>query len=333
MLCYYFGASYIFRSFIKVMKKLIFAVVLVVVSVSGALSAFGQKQLSKEDMFKAMAALTKTQKPEDTEKAYVMAKEYVARFGKEKDKDGTVAKISSFVDKYREHLFFEAVNAHKYADIFTLGKEVLAVQPDNIDVLLNMAYEGYSSVGPTQNKTYVDDSIVYAKKAIQLLDGGGAPKSFVPFKDKADAEAFMYFVAGNLTFERDMKEAAATVYKAVQFESSIKSAALPYYLIASYYEDVYAKLSTDLKTKVDAKTISDADQKTALAKITKTIDLMMDAYARTVTRAEAEKNPDLAAWNERLVQIYKFEKKTDLGLKEFIAAANAKPMPDPSAFQ
>ncbi len=315
------------------MRKLIFAVVLMAVSVSGAVSAFGQKQLSKEDMFKEMAALTKTQKPEDTEKAYVMAKEFVARFGKEKDKDGTVAKISSFIDKYREHLFFEAVTAHKYADTFALGKEILAVQPDNVDVLLNLAYEGYSSVGPTKNRTYVDDSIGYAKRALQLIGGGGVPKSFLPFKDKAEAEAFMYFVSGNLTFDKDMKDAAATVYKSIQFESSLKSAALPYYLIASYYEDIYAKLSTDLKTKIDAKTISDADQKTAIAKIAKAIDLMMDAYARTVTCAEAEKNPDLAAWNERLVQIYKFEKKTDVGLKEFIAAANAKPMPDPSAFQ
>ena len=313
------------------MKKLIFAVVLIAVSVLGAMSVFGQKAKSKDDMFKEMAALTKNQKPEDTEKAYVMAKEFIARFGS--DKDERVPKIKAFADKYREHLFFEAVTAHKYADTFALGKEILAVQPDNIDVLLNIAYEGYSSVGPTQNRMYVDDSIGYAKKAIQLLDGGGTAKSFAPFKDKDDAEAFMYFVAGNLTFDKDMKEGAATVYKAVHFESTVKNASLPYFLIASYYEDVYAKLSTDLKTKVDAKTISDADQKAALAKITKTIDLMMDAYARTVTRAEAEKNPALAGWNQRLVQIYKFEKKTDVGLKEFIVAANASPLPDPSAFQ
>ena len=99
-----------------------------------------------------------------------------------------------------------------------------------------------------------------------------------------------------------------------------------------YYEDIYAKLSTELKAKVAAKTISDAAIKKDQARINGAIDLMMDAYARTCKLAEAAKHPNYSNWKARLDQIYKFRKESDAGIAEYITKINALPLPDPAKF-
>ena len=101
----------------------------------------------------------------------------------------------------------------------------------------------------------------------------------------------------------------------LQYETPIKTDPLPYYMIATYYENQYAALST-----------AKGDQK----KIDATIDLMLDAYARTCKRAEAVKNANTDHWKARFAQIYKFRKKTDVGLTEFMTMIAASPMPDPA---
>ena len=115
-----------------------------------------------------------------------------------------------------------------------------------------------------------------------------------------------------------------------KFESQIKNNSAAYYLIAACYEDIYAKMAAELKAKIDAKKISDADFNAESARVGKVIDLMLDAYARAVKHAETDKNPDLPQWTQRLTQVYKFAKGSDTGLTEYIDKVNALPMPDPS---
>ncbi|MFM9905153.1 MAG: hypothetical protein ACKVQJ_11355 [Pyrinomonadaceae bacterium] len=311
------------------MKKLFLTGVLLVMAMS-AVQTFGQKQMSKDELFKAMSALTKTQKPEDIEKAYVMAKEFVARFGSDKDKK-MVDQIKDFVAKYREHLFFQALKDQKPADAFSVGKEILAEQPENTEIYVNLAYGGYNA-GAGGSKTFAEDSMAFARKAIQLIDSGTMPKNFAPFKDKDETLAFMYFIDGHLSVDRDLKYSVSSIYKATTYESGIKNTSLPYYLIAAYYEDLYAKLSTGLKAKVDAKSISDAAFKTESESVDNAVDLMMDAYARAIKRGEIEKEPNVAAWKTRLTQVYKFRKKSDVGLPEYITYINTTPLPDPGKF-
>lgn len=312
------------------MKNVSAAAVLLMLAVLFTTSVLSQKPKSKDDSFNEIAALTKSKKPEEVEKAYQLSRDFLVRFGK--DSDDKVTKIKTFMVKYRENLFFKAVDGNKYANAFSLGKEILAEQPDNAEILLNLAYAGYNAFGTSGDKTYSDDSVAYARKAIQLIDAGNMPKSFDPFKDKNQAIAFMYYVDGNLSLGKDAKAAIGSIYKSVQYESSIKNSSLSYSLFASYYEDIYAKLSTDFKAKLDAKTISDADIKTTSEKIEKAIDLMMDAYARAVKLGETDKNPDLPKWKERLTQIYKFVKKSETGLSEYISQVNTTLMPDPAKF-
>lgn len=297
-------------------------------------AAVAQKPKSKEDALKEIAALLATKKPEDTAKAYPLAKDFATRFAKDnKDgKDKAVTQVKAFVEGYRENLFYAAADGNKYADAFAIGKEILAEHPDDVGVLINLAHAGYGSMGTNRDKTYADDTITYAQKAAQALEAGSVPKAFNPFRDKEEALAWMYFIPGFVQLDKDIRESAINIYKATTFNSPIKESSMPYYLISAYYEDAYGKLSTDLKAKVAAKTISDADFKTANDRVNKSIDLMMDAYARAYKKGEAEKNPNAAQWKDRLTQIYKFTKKTEEGLPEYIKYVITTPLPDPSKF-
>lgn len=312
------------------MKNLFSAAVLLMLAAFFITPAFAQKPKSKDDLVKEIATLSNTKKPEDIAKAYQLGKEYVERFGK--DKDATTTKIKTFVTGTRENMFFDAANAKRNAEAIALGKEIMAEQPENIDVLLDLAMTGYTASTTGNDKTYADDSIAWARKALQMIEAGKLPKSFSPFKDQAEATGFMYFIDGHLSIARDIKGAVGNVYKAVQFESPIKNSSMPYYLLSFYYENLYAKMSGELKTKVDGKTLSDADFKTESAKVDKVVEAMMDAYARTCKRAEAEKNPNLAQWKDRLTQVYKFKNKTEAGLPEFITYINTMPLPDPGKY-
>ena len=132
-------------------------------------------------------------------------------------------------------------------------------------------------------------SLGYAKKTLQMMDGGAMPKSFVPFKDKDEAGAFMYFVVGNLSLDRDKKEAAFNLYKATLFESQIKANSAAYYLIATCYEDIYAKMAAELKAKIDAKKVSDAEDFATADLLT---DILRDLDKQLwILEAHLEKSP------------------------------------------
>ncbi len=310
-----------------------FAFLFLLIAVCSA-AAVAQKQKSKEELVKEISALLAAKKPEDTEKAYGLAKEFLARFGKDnKDgKDKAVGSVKNFVDGYRESIFYKAVDASKFAEAFAFGREILAEQPENLAVLVNLAYAGYNSMGAKRDRTYADETIGYAKKVVPLLESGLVPKEWAPFKDREETMAWMYFVPGFVNFDKDMKEAAASIYKATTFNAPIKDSSMPYYLISAYYEDVYGKLATDLKAKVAARTMTDAEFKTANDRVNRSIELMMDAYARAYKKGEAEKNPNAAQWKDRLTQVYKYTKKTEEGLPEFINYVVNTPLPDPSKF-
>lgn len=312
------------------MKKLFSAAAVMLAGVIFVSSANAQKPPTKEEMLKEIAALSNTKKPEDSAKAYALGKDYLARFGK--DTDSNTGKVKVYVDAYRQNQFFVQIDAKKYPESFTIGREILSEQPENVEVLINLAYAGYAGSASPEGAVYVADAISYSRKAAQLLDGGTLPKSFAPFADKNDAMAYMYFIDGSLTMEKEAVAAVSKIYRSTQIESQIKNDPIAYYMVAMYYENIYATLSTDLKTRTAAKTISEEESKKVQARINDAIDLMLDSYARLTKRAETAKHPNYAAWKARLDQVYKFRKGSDAGIAEFVASKNATPMPDPSKF-
>lgn len=315
------------------MKRLVSVAALFTLLSVFAITAIAQKPKSRDELIKEIVTLSNTKKPEDSEKAYQLGKEFLTRFGSEKnDKGEVIGKIRDFVNRYREGQFFTKLDAKDYSGAFPIGKEILAEQPDNVEITMNLAYGGYMALAAGTDKSLSDDAVTYARKTLQMMEAGSVPKNFAPFKDKDDARAWMYYIDGSITAPKDMKSAASTFYKATTFENSIKNSSQPYIVIAYYFEDVYEKLAADYKVKAASKTLTAEALKVESDRMDKAMDLMMDAYARALKYGEAENNPSKGQWKDRLTVIYKFRKKTEAGLPEYINSVSTTQIADPGKF-
>jgi hypothetical protein len=304
------------------MKKFLPFLAIALISTLAVMTVAAQKQLSKEDLLKAISKVINSKKPEDLDKAYQYSTEYLQRFGD--DTGENLPKIKNFVKQYREHKVYVDLNEKNYADAFAVGKQLLAEYPDDVAITFNLAYGGYGALTKKNDASFANDSSAYAKTSIDLLGKGTMPDKFDPFLNKDDANSWMYYIIAAFQQESNLKDAAVNYYKAVQFDSPIKKSAQPYYVIAVYYEDVYNKMSTILQAK--SSTLPKAELDAETAKVNTVIDLMLDAYARAYTYGVAEKTPNTEVWKSRMLEVYKFRKNTDAGFDAFVAAAAASPM-------
>ncbi len=311
------------------MKRFARAVYLLVLILALTFSTFAQDNTPKDELFGKIAKLTQTKKPADTEKAYQLGKDFVAKYGK--DNDDKAKKIKDFVDKYRLAAFDKKLNENKTAEAFALGKEILAQEPENSYVTMNLAYGGYDALLKSKDKTFADESVKYARQTLSLFEAGKLPNTFQPFKDQAEVTALMYYVIANFAMDTNFKEAAQNFYKSIQYEAQFKKNSYPYYIISFYYEKEYEKAAAEYQTKYGNVTKEDSEMKAAQAKLERLIDRMLDAYARAIKFGEAEKSPDTATWKKRFTDIYKFRNKNETGINEYLEKVSNTPMPDPSS--
>jgi hypothetical protein len=311
------------------MKNFARAVGFLFLTLAFTVSIFAQGKESKDEMYGKIAKLTQTKKAEDADKAYLLSKDFLAKYGK--DTDEKVTKIKAFADNYRNNTFNTKLDQVKTAEAIAIGKEILALEPENSYVTMNLAYAGFDAQQKNKDNSFGADSVQYAKQTLSLFDAGKLPKTFQPFQSQAEATAFMYYVVGNFSLDTDLKTAAENFYKAVGYDSKIKTDSFPYYVIAAYYEKEYAKQAADFKIKYEAKKTDDAEIKDAQTKLDKLVGNMLDAYARAIKFGEAEKNPSLATWKQRFTDVYKFLKKSDAGMNEYLASEPNTALPDPNA--
>lgn len=292
--------------------------------------AEAQGQCTDESKTAWYADFTKY-RTQDPTKAYDAAKKYLGACPAE-DTDITkyLKKWVAAYDKEARKLRVQPLlyNDKKYAEAYTLGKEILADEPENIRVLIDLGYGGYLAT-LAKNESFNADAIGFAKKAIQLIEGGKAPESWSPFKTKDETLAYLYYTLGYLNRTKP-GEALAPFIKAAQFESELKKDPSIYYLIAVGYEaGTYAKLSADYKTRFEGQNES-PESKLALENINQVIDRMIDAYARAVALAGTNPKFETAKkeWMESLTTWYKFRhNQSDAGLNEMVASIMSKPLP------
>ena len=220
-------------------------------------------------------------------------------------------------------------NDMKYPEAYALGKEILAKEPDNLKVLIDLGANGYL-VAPLKNPTLTAESLDHARKALALLESGKTIDDWQPLASKDVAVAYLNYTIGALTLETDPSNALKHLIKAAQFETPLKKSPFTYAYIAGAYETgPYAKQSEDYKLKYTGKDETE-ESKLALANINQIIDRMMDGYARAVALAAAD--PKFASqktvWNESLTTWYKYRNKDSVtGLDQMIAGILAKPLP------
>ena len=216
----------------------------------------------------------------------------------------------------------------KYPEAYALGKEILAEEPDNLKILVDLGANGYL-VAPLNNASLSAESLAYAKKALEMLEAGKTVEDWMPLASREVAVAYLNYTIGTHTLQTDPSTALKHLLKAAQFETPLKKSPYTFAYIAGAYETgPYAKLSEAYK--VFSGKDETPESKLALANIHQIVDRMIDGYARAVALAGTDPKHATAkqGWNESLTQWYKFRNNdTDAGMSELIAGILAKPLP------
>ena len=242
--------------------------------------------------------------------------------------------LKNFVTKYeaamkKVNYRIKIYNEKKYAEGYAMGKEILATEPENLQVLVDLGANAYL-LPPLKNAALTADGLGYAQKAFQMLESGKTLENWDPLGSKDVAVAYLNYSIGTLTLEKDPSAALKNLLKAAQFETPLKKSPYTYAYIAGAYETgLYAKQSEDYKVKYSGKDET-PESKLALANINQLVDRMIDAYARAVALAgtNADFSQVKTGWNESLTTWYKFRNndKTE-GLEQMVASILSKPLP------
>lgn len=292
--------------------------------------AAAQGQCTDESKAAFYADFTKFRTTDPT-KAYEAAKKYLACSKQEDQYTAYLKKWSAAYDKENRKIKLNDlfVIQRKYPEAIALAKEILADEPENTVALMDLGYGGYVLAVTTKNESMNAEAIGYAKKAIQQIESGKAPESWLPFKSKDDALAYLYYSVGYLNRNTNPAEALTYFIKSAQFDSELKKNSQTYAFIANAYENQYAKQSADYEAKYKGKDATD-ESKLAAENINQLVDRIIDALARAVALAgtDAAAQQSKAQWLARLTELYKFRhNQSDAGLNEMIASVLSKPLP------
>jgi hypothetical protein len=284
----------------------------------------------KERLYAQFTDFKRNVNPDQQRFAYPTAKEYLRRWGGEKDAE--TKEVARWVAEYERQLhqadLFAAYNAKKYAQTFELARPMIKADPEFFFAFAIMAEAGYdnSLTGNTSlNAETADD----ARQAIALLDSGKVTNPD-PFKSMEVARAFLNYALATMIKDEKPAEAAAA------YRIALKSAESPYHsdpiayhrLGIAIYKGVLTPLSGEYNDKFGGKQAS-AEQTALLNRILSAADQAIDAYARAVALST---KPDQQALRGKilaqLTTIYKsFHNNSDEGLNDLIAGVMAKPMP------
>jgi tetratricopeptide (TPR) repeat protein len=266
-------------------------------------------------------------------KAYDAAKKYLTACPTEEGQiPAYLKKWVGAYDKEARKLKFQPLlyNDKKYQEALPLGKEMLAEDPDNLRLLIDLGYGSYLAAVTLKQESYNPDALNYSRRAIQMIESGKAPESWAPFKGKDDTLAYLHNTVARISLKDQPATALTSLIKSAQFDSDLKKDPWTYYFIAAAYEaGPYAKLSAEYKEKFEKKDET-PESKLALENINQVIDRMVDAYARAVALAgtDPKYQANKKDWMEGLSTWYKYRHSgAETGLPEMIASVLSKPLP------
>jgi tetratricopeptide (TPR) repeat protein len=272
--------------------------------------------------------------------AYGIGQEYLTKYASCND---TYSKaVQKFVTQYGEAVrkvgneteLSDALYKNKdYAKAFQLGQQMIAADPENLSLLIQLGYAGYNAQSQKPSvTTFSPVALGYAKKAIEMLEAGKTPDNWVLFKTKDEALGYLNFAIGEYMIKSDPAGAIPYYLKSLALETPVKTTAGAYARLAAAYQvGQYDPLQKDFTAKYGGKPETD-ESKFALNNLNQVMDRVIDAYARAVNLAgnDPKLAEDKKVWLETLTGFYKFRNNdSTTGLDAFIASATSKPLPAP----
>jgi len=293
----------------------------------------------KETLYAIFSENKRGLSPEQQNRAYRAAREFVRRYGGDNNTDVKEARkfVTDFEKAISQYEVYTAYGAKNYAKAFEIGRPLLKTDPEDFFVLGVLAEAGYENA-LAGNANQNDESIDYLRRAIQLLDARKVSKAD-PFKSMDAAGGFLNLALGWFLKDKAPVDAAAAFVKAVQPKSPYENDPVPYYRLGvAILKGEFAQLSAEYNEKYGTKAPS-PEQQGMFERINQVAARAIDAYARAVALSDPKSSaPDAnrpqvtpefrSKVLAQLTTLYKsFHNNSDVGLNELIAGVLSKPLP------
>ncbi len=265
--------------------------------------------------------------------AYEVGQQYLAKYGTACP-DKYTESVKKFVDAFGKAKvdfdFSKAIGEKRWADAVTLGKQMLATNPDDVKTAVATAWAAYNgslppaggAAPPANAAALSSDALNLAQRANQLFDSGKTADNYLIFTSKDDAQSYMNYILGALNLKANPAEASKHLVKLAQANGAAKQEPTTYAYLAFAYEKEYATMVDEYKAKYPVET---PESQVALANINLVVDRIIDAYARAV--AYAKNDPRKAEWMKTLTELYKSRhENSETGLNEMVASITTKPL-------
>lgn len=333
----------------------------------GAVASFGQDPCADVDgqnaLYNDVLTNYKSNDPAVIRKAADSAKQFLEKFGScevaKAQVDWMKPKVEGWTKRANDidfgikrdalyKRFDSGFKASNWDEVYASGKDILAAEPDKLDVILVLASVGFDQAGKKNNK-FNDDAVNYAKIALKKLDAGAKSDTgkyglfSYAYNTKENAEGWMNMIIGYITYEpkNDRKGALPYIYKATQTGPETTVYAVPYELIGRYFLGESTKLRDEMKEMLakpvdpnatpEQKAQQEADYKAKAAMFNGTLDRALDGYTRAYKFAKTSDKAYKDAMYGKIKDIYAVRFQKDAGVDEYIASTVAKPLTDPAS--
>lgn len=365
----------------KLMNKFFRVLGLGLMIATFAFAGFAQTD-EKTDLYNKYINNYQSDKVAELQVALDAAKEYIAKYNKPEDEEqvkyfkDAIPTLEAAIEKKKEQVIVDAekkewnallgrvntaVQGKNWQQTFTVGKEALdrqlkyvdanSVKQTKLDLAIVLALIGFDRA-VEKTDTFNNETIAYAKQAIQQIEAGQTSQKFGEFgnfqlNNKDNALGLLNYYIGYIMYYRQNKkdEAIPYLYKATQYNSASKNIPAIYQLIGRKYYDQLAEMSKKRQEKTaELEKAETEEAREPLVKEIKALyaeekgvaDRGIEAYAKAIKAAQQpdqkvsqQYKDDLRASLEDLYK-FRFNNKMD-GINAHIDAVASKPLTNPSA--
>jgi hypothetical protein len=247
--------------------------------------------------------------------------------------------------------FDAGIQANNTDEVFAAGKEILAKQPDNINIIVPLGLVGSYQSNQANNYKYADDGLRFANLAMSKINAGA------PFtKPGGKAGAFQY----EFTKPEAINELKYAIAYLSYYGKKDKATALPLYYelaqgafkddpriygtIGDYYVEQRKPVGEQIRTKIAEQQAAGTseEKKIALEEEIKKLAALFNGYNERILDALSraykvtKDTPANKAYRDNLYKIMQDVYKSrfpdkEAGLNEYIATVVQKPFPNPTS--